>query len=310
MGKHQYIILHIDGGIGKCIAVTALIKELKQAYWGRSLIIVSGYPEVFFGNPSVFRAINFSAMNFFYEDYFLKADSIYFRTEPYVHFTYIGRTKHLVQAWGDQLGLNVKDITPELFITEKEKIEADIFIKQSGIDVNKLVLFQWIGGIVPEEVGELNNVNAQANLEKRSISKENAEEIVSAIKALGYLPLVIKGKNQPEISAKSMSAPFRVCLALLSKAKTFIGIDSFLQHAGAGIGKRGVVLWAGTDPKVLGYQLHKNFSNQKCVTPHCHRPYSHLQDLENGSPWRCPHGEPCTTFNVEEVMKTLGELLV
>jgi hypothetical protein len=41
-------------------------------------------------------------------------------------------------------------------------------------------------------------------------------------------------------------------------AKTFITIDTYLQHVGAKYGKRGIVLWGQNNPKYFGHKLHEN----------------------------------------------------
>ena len=47
------IIFQIDGGLGKSIMATAMIKVIKKRYKNSNLIIVSGYPDVFLNNPNV-----------------------------------------------------------------------------------------------------------------------------------------------------------------------------------------------------------------------------------------------------------------
>jgi ADP-heptose:LPS heptosyltransferase len=45
---------------------------------------------------------------------------------------------------------------------------------------------------------------------------------------------------------------------LLLGSKTFISSDTYLQHAGAKYGKRGIVLWGQNNPKHFGHKLHEN----------------------------------------------------
>ena len=51
----KYFIWHIQGGLGKNIAGTALIKDIKAKYPDRKLIMVTSWPEVFLNNPDVDR---------------------------------------------------------------------------------------------------------------------------------------------------------------------------------------------------------------------------------------------------------------
>lgn len=49
---------------------------------------------------------------------------------------------------------------------------------------------------------------------------------------------------------------------LLKNAKTFIGIDSSLQHAAAAMGKKGIVIWKNTPVEVFGWDLHINLKSE------------------------------------------------
>ena len=49
----KYVIWHIQGGLGKNVAATALIKDLKEKYPDRKLIMVVSWPEIFLNNPYI-----------------------------------------------------------------------------------------------------------------------------------------------------------------------------------------------------------------------------------------------------------------
>jgi hypothetical protein len=63
------IIFQINGGIGKCVAATAVCEAIKKKYPNDKLIVVSGYADVFLNNPHVDRAYNYGGMSYFYEEY-------------------------------------------------------------------------------------------------------------------------------------------------------------------------------------------------------------------------------------------------
>jgi len=68
------IIFQINGGIGKVIAGTAICASIKSKYPNDKLIVVSGYPEVFLGNPNVDRAYAFGQQQYFYQEYIEKTE--------------------------------------------------------------------------------------------------------------------------------------------------------------------------------------------------------------------------------------------
>ena len=79
----KYSIFHIDGGCGKSIVATSVVKSIKAAYPEHELIVVTAYPEVFLHNPNVYRVFKFGNIPYFYDDYIKNKESKIFRMEPY-----------------------------------------------------------------------------------------------------------------------------------------------------------------------------------------------------------------------------------
>ena len=48
--EEKYIVWHIEGGLGKNVAATSLMKTLKERHPNRKLIVVATYPEIFLNN--------------------------------------------------------------------------------------------------------------------------------------------------------------------------------------------------------------------------------------------------------------------
>ena len=48
------IIFQIEGGLGKSIMATAMVKVIKKRYKNANIIVVTAYPDVFLNNPDVF----------------------------------------------------------------------------------------------------------------------------------------------------------------------------------------------------------------------------------------------------------------
>ena len=53
--EEKYIVWHIEGGLGKNVAATSLMKTLKERYPNRKLIVVATYPEIFLNNSNIDR---------------------------------------------------------------------------------------------------------------------------------------------------------------------------------------------------------------------------------------------------------------
>ena len=81
--KEKYFIWHIQGGLGKNIAGTALIKTIKETYPDRKLIMVTSWPEVYLNNSDVDRVYQLGQAPYFYQDYIEGKDVIISKHEPY-----------------------------------------------------------------------------------------------------------------------------------------------------------------------------------------------------------------------------------
>ena len=60
------IIFQIDGGLGKSIMATAMVKVIKKRYKNSNLIVVTSYPDVFLNNPNIFEVHRTDQINGLY----------------------------------------------------------------------------------------------------------------------------------------------------------------------------------------------------------------------------------------------------
>ena len=65
----QNVIFQIDGGLGKSIMATAILKVIKKEYKKSNIIVVTAYPDVFVGNPNVNKVLHQSQAVGFYKSY-------------------------------------------------------------------------------------------------------------------------------------------------------------------------------------------------------------------------------------------------
>ena len=79
----QYSLFHIEGGLGKHIAATAVARAIKSNHPDRELIVVCAYPEIFLNLPFVNRVYRIGMTPYFYDDFINGKDTIIFKQEPY-----------------------------------------------------------------------------------------------------------------------------------------------------------------------------------------------------------------------------------
>ena len=133
----KYLIFHVEGGLGKNIASTAVVTHLKKKYPDRRIIVVSPYPEIFLNNKYIYRVYRFGATPYFYDDYINGKDTIVFRKEPYFENDHIMRKTSLYETWFNMYDIpyEKKEICPYLptngmqeFLTQKWEREKPVFV--------------------------------------------------------------------------------------------------------------------------------------------------------------------------------------
>jgi uncharacterized phage-like protein YoqJ len=122
LSEDKYIIWHIQGGLGKNVAGSALCKDLKEKYPDRKLIMVTSWPEIYLNNPDVDRIYQLGQTPHFYEDYVEGKDIIIFKHEPYEQTGHITKQKHLIENWCDLLDIKYKEQKPVLIPNYSQKV--------------------------------------------------------------------------------------------------------------------------------------------------------------------------------------------
>lgn len=286
----KYIIFHIDGGLGKNIMATAVVKAIKNHY-GREIIVVSAWEEVWANNPNVYRFFKFGNLNYFYDDYVKDKDTIIFMHDPYHSEEYIYSKEHLIKTWCTLCKVPYNEEKTELYLTNREiDYCKNVILK----DVKKpIFLIQPNGG-----VQELPYSWA------RDIPTNIAQEIVNYYSGT-YDVLQIKRENQPLLqNAIPLTLGFRelFCVLLFSEKRLFM--DSFAQHAAAALDLPSTVLWIVNTPNVFGYDMHKNITVSAEVVNNTTK-YSYLQPYNiSGVVSEYPYGTR-DIFNINEIIESL-----
>lgn len=306
------LIFFCEGGIGKNIAATTVVRMLKQQFPDKKIIVVASFPDIFIHNPHVHQLFNFNNALHFYENWIDRnPDSMVLRCEPYYHRDYIRKTKHLIVCWCEMLGIEIKgNLSPDVFLTPNEDKAAELYVNSMTDNRKKrLAMFQWIGGKIPQKENDEKEIKMHlAEMYRRAIPKQQAQDIVDFLVKNDCEVALLQHPNFPNLNgAKALSIPsLRAVIALLKHADYFVGIDSFAQHAAAcnQILKPGMVIWGGTSATCLGYPIHHNWEVEECPTPACHRPNSYLMDMQvNGQMWDCPWGETCMKRTMDDFAK-------
>ena len=89
-------IFHIEGGVGKNIVATSVIRCYKKQNPDTDIIVATAYPDVFLLNKNVSRSYQIGNMPYFYQDYILNKDVEIFAHDPYKTTSHITKKRNIV----------------------------------------------------------------------------------------------------------------------------------------------------------------------------------------------------------------------
>lgn len=285
------VIFQINGGIGKCIAGTAVCKSIKTKYPESKLIVVSGYPEVFLNNPNVDRAYAFGQQAYFYKEYIEDKEILLFAHDPYLDAKHIKFEEHLIETWCRIYDLPVVTMTGELFLNQRE---VDFYTKKFVSD-KPILLMQTNGG------GASDLKYSWA----RDIPSYVVNDVIDKYSNM-YNIVHIRRDDQMQYNGTfGVQDNFRALLVLISISEKRLLMDSFAQHASACLGKESVVLWVCNSPKVFGYDMHTNIvANKETNTPELRNSYLSKYNI-SGDLLEFPYNNESEIFNIDEVINAL-----
>lgn len=290
----KYVIFHIDGGCGKNIVATAVVKSIKAKYPEHKLIVVCAWPEVFIHNPNIHRVYKFGNIPYFYDDYINNRDSVILRMEPYHSGDLLYKKKSLAEIWCDVLNVPCVDKKPEIFLTERELLFAQNKIQKDG----PVLIVQSSGGA--EQQGHPYSWS-------RDLPPAFAQEVVNSVKDKFSKVLHIRRDNQPAIEGTvQVTDNFRNLFCYIALSDKFLGIDSFMQHACAAFGKKATVGWISNSPVVFGHESNDNIVASG-IESFRHRIDSYLEedDWTGGRFHECPYDNIGSMFNKDQFVESI-----
>ena len=292
--NEKYIIWHIQGGLGKNIAATALCNDLKQQYKDRKLIMMVSYPEAFLSNPVIDRVYALGNAPYFYQDYIEGKDIVLFRHEPYNQTAHVTKKQHLIHNWCDLLGIEYKNQQPVLFPNYPQRMTTGIWQRPKPV-----MVIQTGGGPMQGQKFSYSWT--------RDMPIEVAQEIINKYSQQYHIIQVTRPDGYQLPGAERIDGPLSnmELFSLLVTSQKRVLIDSCLQHAAAALKLQSTVLWVGTSPTVFGYSSHKNIiaklpkkANQLIGS------YLFDYQFENNM-HECPYMDVKDMFNIEEIFKNI-----
>lgn len=257
----QNIIFEVNGGLGKSIMSTSVIRSIKTQYPESNIIVISEHPAVFLNNPNVYRIYRNNTA-YFYDEHIKDKDVKFVCQDPYKSSGFYTESEHLTKSWCNINQIKWTGSQPEIYMTPLE-----IQRIQNQLNSTKPILvFQPYGGFNKDLKYSWN----------RDIPPTQAKQIVDRLSDT-YNVIQLSRSDQLPIAGATIFTRdnIRDLFALISISSKRIGIDSFMQHCAAAFKLNTTVCWITNSPVVFGYEAHTNV--KPCVESNQH--ISHIDGV-------------------------------
>ena len=289
------ILFQINGGLGKSIMATAMVKVIKKRYKNSNLIVITAYPDVFLNNPNVSKVYNTNNINGFYLKYIKDQKCKIFAEDPYRNEDFIlDKPIKLFKTWCELYNLRYNNEQPEIYLTQPE---LDYF-KPYYITDKPILAMQTNGG--PIDTG-------YQYAWTRDIPEPTVLEIINHYKN-DYTIIHIKRKDQ-KVYPDVMQAldGYRSIAILLQLSNKRLLMDSFSQHLAAALDKKSTVCWISTKPEIFGYKMHGNikanpFTKEPSLHEAAYQPFSLSQDIHS-----IPYNDLKEIFNTNKIIESINQ---
>ena len=289
------IIFQIDGGLGKSIMGTAMVKVIRKRYKNSKIIVVTGYPDIFLNNPDINEVYHPNNVNGFYLKYIKDQNCKIFVEDPYRRNDFIlEKPINLFKTWCDLYGLRYNNEQPQIYLTQPE---IDYFSPYYQTD-KPILAIQPNGGPVG---------SGYQYAWTRDIPETNMLEIIEHYKD-NYSIIHIKREDQ-KIYPDTMQAldGFRSIAILLQLSSKRLLIDSFSQHLAASLNLKSTVCWVSTKPEIFGYKIHDNinanpFTKEPSLHEAAYQPFALSQDIHS-----IPYNDLREVFDTNKIIESINK---
>jgi ADP-heptose:LPS heptosyltransferase len=274
------------GGIGDAILLTPALRAIANAGARRKVVVWTmnrAHEDVFKHNPHVesVRYVGRIARYFFdttskWARWMPYVDTDYSRTLP--SLVYTQEASHII---AETLGLALKDITPELYLTRSE-------ISAAANDIRNV-----------RRPNVAIHVQA-ASSPNKNWPLENWKELIARNPGTGFVQ--VGQRDEPVVpgACSLLGTGLRRSFAVIKQCDAFIGIDSALGHAATALRTPAVILFGASTPTIWGHTRNTNLYARRYCSP--------CIDRLQASP--CPFSVACMSeISVELVEKALRRLL-
>lgn len=296
-----YFLADASGGNGRgdVLLLTPALRALRAKYPDAFIGCVIRHSELLAGNPYIDRYYEAQPISRLPFDELYQGADLHLYVDYQAYHPY---RQHLVDVLGELCGVRPRSRQPDLFLLPDEELVAQQLTQQiRQAEGNRPLVALHTSATTPNREWEL----------------PKWQELVASCADLTFV--LLGGAADPPIEGTVRLAgqlTARQSAALVKYCDGFVGIDSYMQHAAAAVGTRGVILCGASDPLVCGHTLHTYLISREVECVPCFRPLIPLYDLmpdpQNSSrlvPWVCPHRMCMQRVTVADVKAALRSVL-
>lgn len=262
-------LINVEGGLGKNVMLTAILKEFKAQKGYDEIYVISPYHDVFKACSAVTEAFP-PMQGTLYQELVLDENCDVYWKEPYSNQRFIKKQCHLFEAWAEEFGFELyhpgNEYAPLLDKIASEfpavKNAADRYLEEWN---HNFCIVQFNGGQSPLGPMKDQNGNPVPYIDTQEAIKRNyfkGEQIVKLLKDKHGEDCTIVHfalPNEPTIEGTiKIEVPYLTYHLLAAEAKEIICTDSSLQHLSTGQNDHITVIWGETRPEHFGYARNRN----------------------------------------------------
>ena len=288
------IILSINGGMGKSVMATAVCEAIKKQYPECTLIVLTGYPEVFSGINSVDYAFDQTQESYFYSKYIENKDFLLFAQEPYLDTYHVKGKEHVIETWCRINNIDYNGEMPIISLNERERTFYGIKYHSD----KPIMVIQSNGGGAQQEM---------KYSWARDIPRSITQSVIDHYKN-DYKIFHIRRDNQLSFEGVTpVSDTYKGLACLISKSQKRLFLDSVGQHIAASLNLKSTVLWIVNKPNQFGYLVHDNIiANPETVKPDL-RFSSFTRHNITGALHEFPYNSENEIFNIEQIIESINQ---
>ncbi len=296
----KFVIFHVEGGLGKNVASTAILKNIYKKYPDRKLIVVCSFPEIFLNNPYIHRVYRLGVSPYFWDDYINGKDTIVLRREPYFESQHMMQQTPLTETWHKMYDLpfNKKEDLPELYLNMTQN-QMHLQWQRS----RPIMLLHTNGGPIMD--------GQPIYAWTRDMPKTVVEALVQQFGQQYHIIQICKHESQsvnhPAVETITRQMSNTELFSLLKVSAKRVLIDSCLQHAAAAFKLPSVVLWIGTHPKMFGYDIHKNIEAKPPIGNTTRIDSLYFDYALDGQFHECPYNSQDEMFDVTQIINEVNK---